>query len=115
MILEALNSVKKLPDVTKRNMCAVGLTILRKMLATRVRLAGGATVLVTDRDRVVAQRTPPSAGRAAALADSQIAEAVRAGLLTPPVFGPDTPLPRGPSVAPAARVLDELADDRASR
>ena len=45
-------------------MRAVGLKILKNKLSEYVRLAaGGETVLVTDRDRVVAELVPPGAGR----------------------------------------------------
>ncbi len=97
-------------------MRAVGLKVLKNKLSEYVRLAAaGETVLVVDRDRVVAELSPPSAGRSTTLADAQIAEAVRAGLLTPPVFGPDTPLPPSVPVAPAAVILEELTADRESR
>src|SRR5438067_2363036 len=67
-------------------MRAVGLKTLKNKLSEYVRLAaGGETVLVTDRDRVVAELVPPRSGRAALLADAQLADAVRKGWLTPPV------------------------------
>ena len=45
---------------------AVGIKTLKNKLSEYVRLAqGGETVLVTDRDRVVAELVPPSAGRSA--------------------------------------------------
>ena len=66
-------------------MRAVGLKTLKNKLSEYVRLAAsGETVLATDRDRVVAELVPPQAGRAALLADAQLAEAVRKGWITPP-------------------------------
>ena len=43
------------------DMRAVGLKVLKNKLSEYVRLAqGGETILVTDRDRVVAELTPPA-------------------------------------------------------
>jgi antitoxin (DNA-binding transcriptional repressor) of toxin-antitoxin stability system len=62
-------------------MRAVGLKTLKNRLSEYVRLvANGETVLVTDRDRVVAELTPPRAGRSELLADATLAEAVRRGM-----------------------------------
>src|SRR4026207_1690213 len=105
----------------------------RKRLKSRpseyVRLAaGGETVLVTDRDRVVAELVPPQAGRRPFLADGQargagggaggggrclaaarLAEAVREGWVTPPVFGAAGAPPRNPVMA-FRDLLAELHD-----
>ena len=96
-------------------MRAVGLKTLKNKLSEYVRLAaGGETVLVTDRDRVVAELVPPRSGRAALLADAQLADAVRKGWLTPPALpGTDAP-PRRP-VARLEMLLSELATDRTER
>jgi len=94
-------------------MRAVGIKILKNRLSEYVRLAArGETVLVTDRDRVVAELGPPRAGRAETPADSLLADAVRRGWLTPPVGGKPDPPPRKP-VASLQELLDELAGDRA--
>jgi antitoxin (DNA-binding transcriptional repressor) of toxin-antitoxin stability system len=45
--------------------------------------ADGETVLVTDRERVVAEIVPPQPGRSPLLADALLAEVVREGWLTP--------------------------------
>lgn len=96
-------------------MRAVGLKILKNKLSEYVRLAaGGETVLVTDRDRVVAELVPPSQGRSTVLADAVLAEAVRKGWVTPPVVCSAEPPPRAP-IAPLATLLRELAEDRADR
>ena len=96
-------------------MRAVGLKILKNKLSEYVRLAAaGETVLIADRDRVVAELRPPEPGRGATLADAALAEAVRAGWITPPLEGGDTP-PAGEPVAPLATLLDELRRDRDER
>ena len=95
-------------------MRAVGIKTLKNKLSEYVRLAaGGETVLVTDRDRVVAELGPPQGGRAEAVSDALLAEAVRQGWLRPPVAR-GLPVPRHP-VAPLAELLQELAQDRAER
>ncbi len=59
-------------------MRSVGLKVLKNKLSEYVRLAAsGETVLVTDRDRVVAELVPPRAGRSELLTDAQLAELVR--------------------------------------
>lgn len=61
-------------------MRAVGLKVLKNKLSEYVRLAAsGETVLVTDRDRVVAELAPLQKDRSPFLADALLAEAVRQG------------------------------------
>ena len=94
---------------------AVGIKILKNKLSEYVRLAaGGETVLVTDRDRVVAELVPPRPGRAAFLADALLAEAVRSGWLTPPAMPASGPPPRRP-VMPFDELMRGLAEDREDR
>ena len=96
-------------------MRAVGLKILKNRLAEYVRLAAsGETVLVTDRDRVVAELAPPAAGRSPWLADALLAEAVREGYVTAPLLVAEGPPPRMP-VAPLRELLKELDLDRQDR
>jgi len=96
-------------------MRAVGLKTLKDKLSEYVRLAaGGETVLVTDRDRVVAELAPPRAGRGEWLADATLAEAVRRGYVTPPALSDKTPPPNLP-VATLDEILVELAADRDAR
>ncbi len=96
-------------------MRAVGLKVLKNKLSEYVRLAAqGETVLVTDRDRVVAELTPPRPGRSPLAADAFLADAVRNGWLTPPVLPPGKPV-RGQPVACLKELLDELAQDRQDR
>ena len=96
-------------------MRAVGLKTLKNKLSEYVRLAaGGETVLITNRDQVVAELIPPQPGRAVGLQDALLADAVRLGWLTPPVRAGLEPLPRRP-VAPLKEILEELDADRADR
>jgi antitoxin (DNA-binding transcriptional repressor) of toxin-antitoxin stability system len=96
-------------------MRAVGIKILKNKLSEYVRLAAsGETVLVVDRDRVVAELAPPREGRAEALRDAELAEAVRKGLLTPPAITAIEPPPRSP-VATWNELRRELDEDREDR
>jgi antitoxin (DNA-binding transcriptional repressor) of toxin-antitoxin stability system len=97
-------------------MRAVGLKVLKNKLSEYVRLAaGGETVLVTDRDRVVAELVPPQPGRSALLADAVLAEAVREGWLTPAVFARGAaPPPRNPAMT-FRELMEELREDRDER
>jgi antitoxin (DNA-binding transcriptional repressor) of toxin-antitoxin stability system len=96
-------------------MRAVGLKTLKNKLSEYVRLASsGETVLVTDRDRVVAELGPPAPGRAEHLADAQMADLLRRGLVTPPLESPSTPPPRF-RLAPLSEILRDLDADRDDR
>jgi antitoxin (DNA-binding transcriptional repressor) of toxin-antitoxin stability system len=94
---------------------AVGLKVLKNRLSEYVRLAAsGETILVTDRERVVAELVPPGHGRAATSPDALLADAVRQGWLTPAVGRSTGPAARRP-VAKLAVLLEELDGDRADR
>ncbi len=94
---------------------AVGIKELKNRLSEYVRLASaGETVLVTDRDRVVAEIVPPRYGRAETLADARLAEAVRKGWMAPPALPGSEPPPRLP-VAPLEQILREIESDREER
>jgi len=96
-------------------MRSVGLKVLKNKLSEYVRLAaGGETVLVTDRDRVVAEIVPPQAGRSPLLGDALLAEAVREGWLTPPLLAGSGPPPRKP-VMTLPELVQELQQDREDR
>lgn len=96
-------------------MHAVGLKTLKNKLSEYVRLAArGETVLVTDRERVVAELGPPREGRSPLLADAILAEAVRQGWLTPPALPASGPPPRRP-VMKFRALLEELERDRDDR
>jgi len=96
-------------------MRSVGLKVLKNKLSEYVRLAaGGETVLVTDRDHVVAELGPPQPGRSPILTDALLAELVREGWLTPPVLVDGNPPPRKP-VMSLREIMRELDQDRDSR
>jgi antitoxin (DNA-binding transcriptional repressor) of toxin-antitoxin stability system len=96
-------------------MTTVGLKVLKNRLSEYVRMAaGGETILVTDRDRVVAELVPPGADRSPVLSDALLAEAVRKGWLRPPVHGAGGVPIRLP-VAPLDVLLRDLSTDRDDR
>ena len=93
----------------------MGLKVLKNRLSEYVRLAaGGETILVTDRDRVVAEIVPPRPGRSPLLSDALLADAMRNGWLTP-ALAPQSEAPPRQPVARLAALLEELARDRESR
>ncbi|MGH2749487.1 MAG: type II toxin-antitoxin system Phd/YefM family antitoxin [Actinomycetota bacterium] len=93
----------------------VGLKTLKNKLSEYVRMAaGGEVVLISDRDRIVAELTPPRETRGRAVPDAALADAVRKGVLTPSILPPGAP-PTTTPVAPLEEILAELADDRADR
>lgn len=96
-------------------MRSVGIKILKNRLSEYVRLAAsGESVLVTDRDRVVAELGPPSPARAEAVGDVLLAEAVRSGWLRPAVVRSAEPPQRLP-VTSWAELVEELGQDREDR
>lgn len=93
-------------------MRTVGIKVLKNKLSEYVRLASqGEIVLISDRDRVVAELVPAGTTRAATIPDALLAEAVRTGLLTPAVLPPGRPHP-APPVGPLDEILRELDEDR---
>jgi antitoxin (DNA-binding transcriptional repressor) of toxin-antitoxin stability system len=93
----------------------VGVKVLKNRLSEYVKAAAaGETILVTDRDVVVAELVPPRQGRERAVSDAVLAEAVRQGWLTAPVMVPPTPPPNVPMV-PLSELLAELREDREGR
>ena len=92
-------------------MRSVGLKQLNNQLSAYVRLAAaGETVLVTDRDRVVAEIVPPRPERSPILADALLADAVRKGWLRPPAL-PGTGPPAAPAPIMTLERLRGLLDD----
>jgi antitoxin (DNA-binding transcriptional repressor) of toxin-antitoxin stability system len=88
-------------------MRSVGLKLLKNKLSEYVRLAaGGETVLVTDRDRVVAEIGPPRPTRSPLLSDALWLDACRQGWITPPVL-----IGREPPVRQPVMTIDELLGD----
>ena len=96
-------------------MRAVGIKALKNKLSEYVRVAAdGETVLVTDRDRVVAELGPLQPGRAVDVSDALLADVVRRGWLRPPIVSSQV-LPGRKPVAPLADLLQELDADRSDR
>ena len=97
-------------------MRSVGIEVLNSRLSEYVRLAAsGETVLVTDRDRVVAELGPLKEARSPILADAFLAEAVRSGVLSPPTLTTPGPPPRPAPVASLRELLAELDENRSDR
>jgi antitoxin (DNA-binding transcriptional repressor) of toxin-antitoxin stability system len=94
----------------------VGLKILKNKLSEYVRLASqGETVLIADRDRVVAELVPPQPGRAETVSDAVLASLVREGVVSPAVRPPGTRPVTPPKTAKLRDLLAELESDRAER
>jgi antitoxin (DNA-binding transcriptional repressor) of toxin-antitoxin stability system len=89
--------------------------MLKNRLSEYVRLAAsGETILVTDRERVVAEIVPPGEGRAETPNDALLADAVRRGWLTP-ALGRSTEVAPHRAVTRLKVLLDEIDADRADR
>jgi antitoxin (DNA-binding transcriptional repressor) of toxin-antitoxin stability system len=96
-------------------MRSVGLKTLKNKLSEYVRLAaGGETVLVTDRDRVVAEIGPPDPARNSVLSDALWSDAFRQGWITPPISVGSGPPARKP-VMTIDELLSNLQRDRMDR
>jgi antitoxin (DNA-binding transcriptional repressor) of toxin-antitoxin stability system len=94
----------------------VGLKVLKNKLSEYVRLASqGETVLIADRDRVVAELVPPQPGRAEAVSDAVLVSMVREGVITPALLPPGTRPPTPPPTAKLREILEELDSDRGDR
>jgi prevent-host-death family protein len=94
-------------------MPAVGLKILKNKLSEYIRrAAAGETVVVTDRNRVVAEIVPPRQQEH----ESVIERGVREGWIRPVVRGPDWP-PKGKPVPGLTleKLLADLDRDREDR
>jgi antitoxin (DNA-binding transcriptional repressor) of toxin-antitoxin stability system len=96
-------------------MRSVGLKTLKNKLSEYVRLAaGGETVLVADRGRVVAEIGPPNSARSSMLSDALLLDAFRQGWMTPLVSVGRAPPARKP-VTTIDELLNNLQRDRADR
>jgi antitoxin (DNA-binding transcriptional repressor) of toxin-antitoxin stability system len=93
----------------------VGLKALKNKLSEYVRAASaGETVLVTDRDRVVAELNPPRDDRPLSR-DEFRAKGIREGWLTP-AKAPHGPLPpRRPPLMTFEELMQEIEEDREDR
>ncbi len=97
-------------------MRSVEIEALNSRLSEYVRLAAsGETVLVTDRGQVVAELGPPLEARSPMLADALLADAVRAGDITPPLLPTTTPPPKPAAVMTFDEVTAELDETRGDR
>ena len=95
-------------------MRVVGIKVLKNKLSEYVRLAArGERILVTDRDRVVAELIAPRDDAPGTGPDAELVEAVRNGWIAPPRDVPPLP-PRRPFVDTETlmRWLDEARADR---
>lgn len=96
-------------------MRAICIKAFKDKVSEYVRLAsGGEVVLVTDRDRVVAELGPPLPGRAKSADDARLADLVRRGILTPPLMRSPNP-PGSIPALPLREILRGLDEDRAER
>lgn len=92
-------------------MRSVGIKVLKNKLSEYVRLAAsGETVLVTDRDHVVAELGPPQPRQTTQSIDEFIAQGAREGWLTPAKTSGVIP-PRKPVVT-FHELMDDLERDR---
>ena len=97
-------------------MRVIGIRVFNSRLGEYVRLAAaGETILVTDRDRVVAELGQPRESRSPVLGDAVLADAVRKGWLTPPVLRLEGPPPTPKPVLPLQEIIAELQVDRSDR
>jgi antitoxin (DNA-binding transcriptional repressor) of toxin-antitoxin stability system len=97
-------------------MRAVGIKTLKNKLSEYVRLAAaGETVLISDRDQVVAQLGPPDPARSHHVADALLADAVRQGLVAPAALPAGEPSPAPPGVMSLDQLLAELDQSREDR
>jgi antitoxin (DNA-binding transcriptional repressor) of toxin-antitoxin stability system len=97
-------------------MRAVALAILQSKLSEYVHLAQeGETVLVTDRDQVIARLVPPLEQRPVGSGQSGLKNAIQKGWITPPARrGPNGQPPRLPT-ARWDELAKELDEDRGER
>ena len=95
-------------------MRTVGLKTLKNKLSEYVRAAtAGETVLVTDRNRVVAQLVPPRTERPLSYEEFR-AKGIREGWLTP-AKAPHGPLPPRMPIMKFAELMREIELDREDR
>lgn len=88
-------------------MRAVGIKVLKNRLSEFVRLAaGGETVLVLDREQVVAELVPPAPDRPQNYQAAWMEDAVRRGLIRSPLTHRNHPPKNFPTIK-----LDELLAD----
>jgi antitoxin (DNA-binding transcriptional repressor) of toxin-antitoxin stability system len=92
----------------------VGIKALKNGLSGYIRaVAAGETLLVTDRDRVVAEITPPRSAPEGTEQERAWAEMIRQGVLTPAKIPPESRLP--PRRTPIMTFEELMADLDESR
>lgn len=97
-------------------MRVVGIKVLKNKLSEYVKMAAsGETVLVTDRDRVVAELVPPRTGRAPEITDPVILKGIREGWISPPSVKWNGPPPHGEATMTLEEILEDQARDREDR
>lgn len=97
-------------------MKSVGIKVLKNKLSEYVRLASaGETILITDRDEVVAELAAPRVERSPILADAMLADAVRNGWLKPPTLSGQHDMPESKPILQLSEILEELEHDRLDR
>jgi len=97
-------------------MSAVGIRELKNRLSEYVQLAAsGERILVTDRDKVVAELSAPRTGTAGDVSDAVIADLIRQGLATPPLVRDELSPAKPRSRLPLAAILADLDADRDDR
>jgi antitoxin (DNA-binding transcriptional repressor) of toxin-antitoxin stability system len=96
-------------------MKTVGLKVLKNKLSEYVRIAAsGETVLVTDRDRVVAELNPPQPAHKTLKNESVFERGIREGWITPAKRRGPPPAPP-PAIMTLDELMKELAIDREDR
>jgi antitoxin (DNA-binding transcriptional repressor) of toxin-antitoxin stability system len=98
-------------------MRTVGIKALKNKLSAYIRAAAaGETILVTDRDEVVAQVSPPSAVLTKEVErNKRWQELIRQGVITPAKNPRSGPPRRLPGTMTFEQLMRELDEDRADR
>lgn len=92
-------------------MRTVGIKTLKDKLSEYIRMASsGEIILISDRDRVVAELSPPRPGRAERINDVAMVQAIREGVISAATLAADAP------IEPIGQALGDVAADlRADR
>ncbi|MCY4128861.1 MAG: prevent-host-death protein [Gammaproteobacteria bacterium] len=97
-------------------MRSVGIKTLNNNLSAYVQFAAsGETILITNRDRVVAELGPIQDKRSSDLSDAFLADLVRSGVLTPPLMPSSTPPLKPNPIGNFDDVMKELDECREDR
>jgi len=95
----------------------VGIKALKNELSKHIRaVAAGETILVTDRDRVVAELRPPPPAEEGDEAARNWARMIREGIVTPAKRRFTEPMPpRLPALMSFEELMREIEEDREDR